>query len=189
MTTHSETFTRAFSTHTVETAPEAARALLTGVRAANGFLPAAVARTAESPAVLRQELALFQVFAGTSLSPLEREVVTMVVARTNDCGLCVAMHSAVLARTGTAPERIAALRDGRPVGDERLDALAAFTSGVLERRGDVGPEVWSRFLAAGYSRAQALEVVLGVAVYTLSTFANRLVEAPIDAPLLPYAPG
>ena len=39
-----------------------------------------MARTAESPAVLRQELALFKVFAETSLSPLEREVVTLVEA-------------------------------------------------------------------------------------------------------------
>jgi hypothetical protein len=59
---------------------------------------------------------------------------------------------------------------------------------VIERRGDVAPEVWARFLASGYTRAQALEVVLDVAVYTLSTVANRLVEAPIDAPLQPYAP-
>ena len=179
--------TRAFPTHTVETAPEASRPLLASVRSANGFLPAAVARTAESPAVLLQELALFKAFAATSLSALEREVVTMLVARTHDCGLCVAMHSAILARTGASPERIEALRAGTPLGEERLDALSAFAASVIERRGDVAPDVWARFLAAGFTRAQALEVVLGVAVYTLSTFANRLVEAPIDAPLLPYA--
>ncbi|MFJ6697187.1 hypothetical protein ACIQM4_14105 [Streptomyces sp. NPDC091272] len=32
------------------------------------------------------------------------------------------------------------------------------------------------FCAAGYTRRNALEVVLGIGTYTLSTFANRLVE-------------
>ncbi len=32
------------------------------------------------------------------------------------------------------------------------------------------------FLAAGYTHRNALEVVLGIGTYTMSTFANRLVE-------------
>jgi hypothetical protein len=34
---------------------------------------------------------------------------------------------------------------------------------------------------------QALEVVLGIGVYTLSTLANRLTGAQLDAPLTDYA--
>jgi hypothetical protein len=33
----------------------------------------------------------------------------------------------------------------------------------------------------------ALEVVLGVGTYTLSTYANRLTDAPLDDPLTPFA--
>ena len=39
------------------------------------------------------------------------------------------------------------------------------------------------FLAAGFTARHALEAVLGVATYTLSTFANRLVRAPVDPQL------
>ena len=46
--------------------------------------------------------------------------------------------------------------------------------------GDVSDAAWQQFLAAGFERAAALEVVLGVAAYTLTTFANRLTQAPLD---------
>lgn len=36
------------------------------------------------------------------------------------------------------------------------------------------------FLAAGYSERQILEVVLAIAVKTLSNYANRLFHTPVD---------
>jgi len=36
------------------------------------------------------------------------------------------------------------------------------------------------FLASGYTTQNALEVVLGIGAYTLSTLANRLTDAPVD---------
>ena len=45
----------------------------------------------------------------------------------------------------------------------------------------------STFLSHGFTRQQALDVVLGVGLYTLSTYANRLTQAPLDAPLAPFA--
>jgi len=43
------------------------------------------------------------------------------------------------------------------------------------------------FTAAGFTTRQALEVVLGIGAYTLSTFANRLTRAPLDEPMTPFA--
>jgi len=40
----------------------------------------------------------------------------------------------------------------------------------------VPSKVWSDFREAGYSHEQALDVVTGVSVYTLTTLANRLIE-------------
>ena len=42
-------------------------------------------------------------------------------------------------------------------------------------------------MARGYTAEQALKVALGIGVYTLSTLANRLVGAELDAPLADYA--
>jgi hypothetical protein len=40
-----------------------------------------------------------------------------------------------------------------------------------------------RAFGSGYTRRQALEVVLGIGAYTMSTYANRLTGAPIDPEL------
>jgi len=43
------------------------------------------------------------------------------------------------------------------------------------------------FLASGYTRQNALEVVLGIGTYTMSTLANRLTGAPLDDQLSAFA--
>ena len=43
------------------------------------------------------------------------------------------------------------------------------------------------FLAGGYTAQNALEVVLGIGTYTMSTLANRLTGAPVDDQLAAYA--
>jgi alkylhydroperoxidase family enzyme len=37
-----------------------------------------------------------------------------------------------------------------------------------------------RFIAAGFTRAQVLEVILGVAMKTISNYSNHIAETPLD---------
>jgi len=53
--------------------------------------------------------------------------------------------------------------------------------------GDVGAEAMRTFLASGYTRQNAREVVLGIGTYTMSTLANRLTGAPVDDQLSAFA--
>jgi alkylhydroperoxidase family enzyme len=73
------------------------------------------------------------------------------------------------------------------VPDERLAALQTFTLAVIAARGAVSPADLRQFLTAGYTRQNALEVVLGIGAYTISTFANRMTNAPVDEPLAAFA--
>src|SRR5438477_127803 len=108
----------------------------------------------------------------------------------NSCHICVAMHTARLTALGADPGLITALRDpdrAEPLADERLDAVRVFTVRVLDTAGDVGDRALRDFLAAGYTTENALEVVLGIGTYTMSTLANRLTGAPVDEQLAAYA--
>ncbi|MPZ79867.1 MAG: carboxymuconolactone decarboxylase family protein [Actinophytocola sp.] len=176
-----------FVDHTVESAPPAARRTLTATAARFGYLPAAVARLAEAPEVLDGFLKLSGLFETTTLDPLARETLIMTIATRNGCHVCVAMHTAKLHALDADPALIAALRSGVPLTDPRLEVLRLFTVDVLESAGAVGDERMAAFLAAGYTRRQALEVVLGIGTYTLSTLANRMTAAPLDEPLAPFA--
>jgi alkylhydroperoxidase family enzyme len=58
---------------------------------------------------------------------------------------------------------------------------------VLIHAGGVDDAVLKEFLGHDYTTQQALEVVLGIGAYTLSTFANRMTKAPVDYQLAAFA--
>ncbi|MEU4349081.1 carboxymuconolactone decarboxylase family protein [Streptomyces sp. NPDC023838] len=142
-----------------------------------GHLSPAVARLATSPHTLEGFLRMSALFEGTTLEPVAREVVIMTVATRNACDLCVNMHTARLRQLGAGEELIAELREGKPLTDERLDAVREFTLAVYATAGAVPDDTLNAFLAHGHTRQNALEVVLGIGTYTVSTFANRLTGA------------
>ncbi|MFE7775898.1 carboxymuconolactone decarboxylase family protein [Streptomyces sp. NPDC057445] len=146
-----------------------------------GRLPAAVARLAESPQLLNGFLQLSAVFETSTLEPVAREVVIMTVAVRNDCHVCVEMHSEKLRKLGADEALIAALCEQRDLPDESLEAVRRFTLAVLATAGGVGDEELERFLSYGRTERNALEVVLGIGTYTMSTFANRLTRAAVRA--------
>jgi len=162
-----------FIEHSIESAPPAARRFLTATRDHLGYLPAGMARMAASPQLVDGFLKLTAIFESAALEPVAREVVVMTVATRNGCHMCVAMHTARLTELGAS--------------DERLDAVRVFALRVLDTTGDVGDPALRDFLAAGYTAQNALEVVLGIGTYTMSTLANRLTGAPVDEQLAAYA--
>ena len=58
---------------------------------------------------------------------------------------------------------------------------------VLDTAGDVGEPALRAFLGHGYTERNALEVVLGIGTYVMSTLANRLTGAPVDDQVSAFA--
>ncbi|MEW2177430.1 carboxymuconolactone decarboxylase family protein [Streptomyces sp. NPDC005406] len=177
----------AFPGHTLESAPAAARPAMAAVAQKQGYMPAAVTRLASSPELLNGFLKMSALFESTTLDPLARETLIMTVADRNGCHLCVAMHTARLTALGADAGTIAALREGSVLPDERLEAVRQFTLAVIATSGAVDERTLRTFLAHGYTSRNALEVVLGIGAYTMSTLANRLTDAPIDPQLAQFA--
>jgi AhpD family alkylhydroperoxidase len=176
-----------FTQHTMESAPPASRRAMAAVAGKRGYLPVGVALLAESPEALEGFLRMSGTFDACTLDPVAREVVIMTVAVRNGCHLCVAMHTEHLAALGADPALAADLRAAAPLADARLEAVRAFTLRVLDTAGEVGEEALNGFLGHGFTRRNALEIVLGIGAYTLSTLANRLTGAPVDEELRAFA--
>jgi AhpD family alkylhydroperoxidase len=176
-----------FTEHTIESAPPASRRFMVATQNHLGYLPAATARWAASPQLLDGFGKLNAIFDNCTLDPVAREVVIMAIATRNGCHICVAMHTARLTALGARADIIAALRDSVPLADQRLEAIRVFTLRVLDTAGDAGDEAVRAFLASGHTRQNALEVVLGIGTYTMSTLANRLTGAPLDHQLSAFA--
>lgn len=170
-----------FPDHTPQTAPEGARASLERAQTQFRFIPSPLARMAAAPASISAFEQLNALWAKTSLTTIERETVVLTLAVHNRCHYCVAMHSALLSRAPNQGDLVDRLRRGQLPADARLAALVSFTKNALVNAGAVDAPTAYAFAAAGYSNEQALEVLIGIATYTLSTFANRLTRAPLDA--------
>lgn len=176
-----------FAPLTPDTAAPELRGIMSASTQQLGFLAGPVARAAHSPALLRHLLAGFAAFERTSLTPLEREVVAMTVAFARGCHYCMALHSSLLAAQPEHAQVLAALRSGGPLDDARLTTLRGVVEDLLVAHGRIPEARVAAFVAAGFAEAQLLDVVLGVAVYELSTTTNILTGAPIDPPFAPFA--
>ena len=166
-----------FRSHTVESAPAASRPLMEATIAEFGELAEPIARLAESPETLDGFLHANHLFESSTLDPLSREVVVMTIATRNGCRVCIAMHTGRLRQLKADPDLITALRTQAPLSDQKAERIRRFTLKAIETTGAVSDEDLDDFLKAGYTRRNALEVILGIGTYTMSTFANRLVKA------------
>ena len=139
--------------HTVESAPEAAKARVEAAQKANGFIPNLIGALANSP----QALTFYQ-----EVGKLNNE---------------------------NSEQAIKASRDVNPAefDDAKLKALADFTIAVMANKGAVSDAELAAFVAAGYRKEQAVDVVMGVALATLCNYTNNLAQTDINPELQAYA--
>jgi uncharacterized peroxidase-related enzyme len=164
----------------IETALDAATPDLRQVQEKYRFIPNLMGVMANAPPVLKAYLNLNELFDQTSLSPLERQIVLLATSVANGCEYCVAAHS-VIARMHQVPaDVIAAIREGRPLSVPRWEALRLLTEDIVTMQGWPDEEVVAQFLDAGFSATQVLEVILGIAMKTLSNYTNHIAATQLD---------
>lgn len=170
-----------FTVHSMDTAPEASKSNLEEVKKAWGFVPTLHGTLAESPVALEAYDTLFGLVAKSSFSPAEQQVAYLAINVFNECEYCTAGHT-YLARAAKLDEAaIQALRSGAPIANEHLQALRLFAEAVVRDRGFVGDAVVEAFLAAGFTKAQVLEVVVIAATKTMSNYVNHITHTPLES--------
>lgn len=168
---------------TEESAPEKGREFLSNARKKRGSIPSMYAEMAHAPGALSTYLHGTDWFRRESgFTPAEQEVVFLVISRINGCNYCVAAHSRIAEKISKVPpQALKAIREGTPIDDPKLRALTGFVTDMVESRGNPSEASLQSFTGAGYSEAQALQVVLAIAVKTISNYTNHLFNTPVDA--------
>lgn len=170
-----------FTFHSTDSAPAGSKDILANVESAWKFIPNLHRALAESPVALEAYGAIFSLFDKSSFSPAERQVIYLAVNYENECEYCMAGHSVLASMSGVPAATIEALRENTPVADARTEALRRFTQVIVRNRANLADDEVDAFLAAGFTRAQVLEVILGVTVKTMSNYTNHIVKTPNDA--------
>ncbi|WP_210186559.1 carboxymuconolactone decarboxylase family protein [Hyphomicrobium sp. NDB2Meth4] len=166
----------------IEGATGKAKALLEKAKQSLGFVPNMYGAMANEPALLEVYLSAYATFrAECGFSPVEQEVIFLVISRDNGCDYCVAAHSFVADHMSKVPASITdAIRDGRPIDDPKLAALATFASRMVASRGRPSDADVAAFKAAGYGERNILGVILAISVKTLSNYTNHVFHTPVD---------
>ncbi|WP_417497686.1 carboxymuconolactone decarboxylase family protein [Maricaulis sp.] len=162
--------------------PAASQPLLQAVEKQLGTVPNMFRMIANSPSALKGYLALSGALAEGSLPAPTRERIALAVAELNKCGYCLAAHSYLGANMAKLdPAEIRANRRGHST-DPKADAAVRFAASVVTARGQVSDDEVKAVKLAGYSDAQVVEIVLHVAVNTLTNYANEVAQTVVDFP-------
>ena len=148
-----------------------------------GFVPNLYATYAYSDTALGDYLALQN--RKSTLRAVEREVINLVVSEVNGCRYCQSAHTALGKMNGLNDEQILEIRSGSASFDARLDALARFVKNITMNRSKPDPEVTEAFFAAGYSKANLVDVIMVIGDKFISNFLHGTTGIPIDFPLAP----
>jgi uncharacterized peroxidase-related enzyme len=169
---------------TIDAAPAAAQPLLKAVNAQLGVVPNLFRLLAASPAALEGLLGLSGALGKGALDAKTRGRIALTVAEANGCNYCLSAHAYVGKNMLKLSEaEVAANRNARS-DDAKAEAALNFANKVVQARGHVSDADVQAVRAAGYSDAQILEIVLHVALNTLTNYVNVVADTDIDFPVL-----
>ena len=168
----------------IEASPAAAQPLLQAVKKQLGVVPNLFRLVGNSPAALEGYLGLNGALSKGALEAPTHERIALAVAEINGCDYCLSAHSYLgknLAKLSNT--EIAANRDGGST-DPKADAAVRFAVKLVNARGHVSDADIKVVKDAGYSDAQVIEIVLHVALNTLTNYVNEVAKTEIDFPVV-----
>lgn len=168
----------------IEASPDASQPLLQAVKKQLGVVPNLFRVVGNSPAALEGYLGLNGALGKGKLDGKTRERIALAVAEINGCGYCLAAHSYLAKNLAKLDEaEIAANRDGGS-NDPKADAAVAFAAKIVRERGHVAATDLEAVRSAGYGDAEIIEIVLHVALNTLTNYVNEVAGTDIDFPVV-----
>jgi len=177
-----------FTYYDIDNAPAESKPLMEKAKATVGMVPNLHRVLAEAPVTYESYISTYGLFTTkATLNPVEQQVVMMTSNFENNCHYCMPAHSFAMKRAKMPDDIIEALREGTDIPDAKLQALRVFTKEVIDKKGHVGDERLNTFLAAGYEKRHALEVIAGLAAKLISNFSNALANVEVDDVLKPMA--
>ena len=152
------------------------------------FIPNMYRNMVNAPGLLESYLFGYEAFRNNSaFSSAEQELIFLTISLENGCEYCLAAHSMIADKmSGLDRHIVEALLNAEPLPDARLEALKIFTQVMLSSRGRPNQHDAEAFFSAGFNDRQILDIVLAIAVKTLSNYSNHLFNTEADQPFAAY---
>src|SRR5215471_6326195 len=176
-----------FPVHTIESAPERSKPALQQLQSAFGMIPNIAGAMATSPVLINSLVGLFGNVHGGSFTEPQIQTVLLTDAVVNGCTWAVAFHTALALKEGIDPADVRAIRERRLPKDSKLAALSVLARTMIEKRGRLNDQDVDRFIAAGFGKDHALEVIAIVAASTITNYTGSITRTPLEAPFQAHA--
>jgi alkylhydroperoxidase family enzyme len=176
-----------YQIHSIETAPEKSKPLLELFIHAVGFVPNLARAIANSSMLADSLLGLFKNVHSSSFTEAEVQVLLLTNAVTNSSSWPVAFHTALGLEQGLDPADVQAIRERQLPKQKRYAALSGLAKKLIETRGQLTDDDVTAFLEAGFEKEQLLEVVAVVAASTITNYAGKITNPPLETSLREYA--
>ncbi len=172
-----------FKVPTREEVSETNQSILDKLKSQLGFVPNLFAYFTKSETALGDILT----FSGrkTSLSNKEKEIVNLVTSQINGCAYCKAAHTTFGKMNGFTESQLLEIRSGVISFDDKYNALAQFTSAIVNNKGKVSNEAKEAFLNAGYTEASLVDLVMLIGDKIVSNYLHNITQIPVDFPAAP----
>jgi len=167
-----------------ETADSTTTELLKTVEEKMGQVPNIIATMANSHAVADAYLRFSQSLSGGTLPARLREQIALVVGETNNCGYCVAAHTALGKGAGLTESETCDARRGRAKCEKERAAIE-FARTIVNQRGWVTDEDVQGIRQAGYNDGEIAEIVANVALNIFTNYFNHVAGTEVDFPAVP----
>lgn len=167
---------------TPDQTPVASLPILDNVKQKLGVIPNLMKLIGNSPAALEGYLGLDAALSKGMITTKTRERIALAIAEVNGCSYCLSAHTYLgkhIAKLDAT--EIAANRSGDST-DPKAAAAIRFAVRVALERGHVTDADIDAVKAAGYKDAEIVEIVLYVALNTLTNYINEVAQTEIDFP-------
>ena len=177
----------AYPLHTIESAPVQSQPVLQQLQQSFGMVPNIAAKMSNSPVLINAFIGVFQRVHASSLTEPQIQTVLLTNAVTNASEWPVAFHTALALKEGVSHCDVDAIRHARLPEDTALAALSALARTLIEKRGRLSGPDQQRFLEAGFSAEQLLEVIAVVAASTITNYAASVTHPALEAQFEKFA--
>jgi alkylhydroperoxidase family enzyme len=151
------------------------------------MIPNVAGAMATSSVLIDSLVALFGKVHGGSFTEAQIQTLLLTNAVTNGSAWAVAFHTGLALKEGLDPADVQAIRERRVPKDATSAALSTLARTFIEKRGRLDDHDVDAFVAAGFSKEHALEVIAVVAASTITNYTGSVTKPPVEEPFQAYS--
>lgn len=164
-----------------DAASPATQELFGAIQKKVGVVPNVYRVVGNQPAALKALLTFGEALEGGSFDAKTREAIALASAGANQCDYCASAHTAISKNLKVDDAEINARLKGAS-SDQKLSAILAFATAVIDERGFVTDAQLQTARDAGLSDAEIVETIANVVQNLFTNYINHVAQTDIDFP-------